>query len=90
MKWSVDKGFSNRKFRYYIALEKINNQIWEYLCFDTEIAKYLGISVKQYQEELKKFGAYNYRGMLFRNKNDAEKALEFLKEKYSLISELIK
>ena len=90
MKWSVDKGFSSRKLRYFIALEEKNDHFWRYLCFDTEIAEYFGISVKQYQKELKKFGAYKYRDTLFKNKDDAERALEFLKEKYGIISQLIK
>lgn len=54
------------------------------------IGKYVDITIDEYIKILNKYNAYQYcRVYYFKNKNDAEKAVEELHEKYILILNLM-
>lgn len=86
MECKIDTIYGRNKI-LYIAIE-LNEDIYDYLCYDYEISKKISITTKQYQEELKKFGAYKYRDMFFKERCHAYKALQYLKEKYDVLLKL--
>jgi len=74
---------SDLKERYFIVI--VRGNCCEYFR-DTNIAQKIGIPLREYQRILKDFGAYIYnQETYFHNKEDAEKVLKFIKEKYEIL-----
>lgn len=86
MEWKIEEV--EDKNRFFIVLIIHDHLDWDYLCFDSEIAKKFGITTKQYRKELKQFGAYKYKEIFFKERFQAYLALEYLKEKYGILLKL--
>lgn len=67
---------------YYVGVDKL-------LCYDTTIAKYIGIDFFEYKKILKSFGAKLYdTEYYFDEESDCQKCCDYLDETYGPIIKL--
>ena len=82
MKFKIEK--QNHNGSYYFIM--INLQI----AYDSQMCKFLNVSLKEYQDCLLKFNGFkNFNDIYFLDKSDCLKALDCLNEKYGVLLALM-